>query len=293
VLSQAGFEPQGFVTMFEKLQQASRLNDSGGFPYLRSHPLTTERMSDMQSRLPQGNGNAPVPVTVDWVHAMVSARARVLSNANVDGLRVWAAQVAPTEMAKMAVPAQVAALYGATLAALKLREFAAAQSAWSRLDILTRGDAAAARTTALLGAELALAQGQPARVPRLLQSAPDTGRAALFLRAQADIALGKAETVAQALQTWLADHPRDAQAWQWLAQANAAQGKAVASIRAQAEASVVRFDYAAALDQLKAAQTMVRQSAGGTAGADHIEASILDTRTRQVELLVREQAVER
>jgi predicted Zn-dependent protease len=105
--------------------------------------------------------------------------------------------------------------------------------------------------------------------------------------------LGKAEAVAQALQTWLADHPRDAQAWQWLAQANAAQGKTVAGIRAQAEASVVRFDYAAALDQLKAAQTLVRQSAGGAGGADHIEASILDTRTRQVELLVREQAVER
>jgi predicted Zn-dependent protease len=34
--------------MFEKLQQASRLNDNGAFPYLRSHPLTTERIADMQ-----------------------------------------------------------------------------------------------------------------------------------------------------------------------------------------------------------------------------------------------------
>ena len=50
VATQAGFEPAGFVSMFEKLQQASRLNDSGGFPYLRSHPLTTERMADMQGR---------------------------------------------------------------------------------------------------------------------------------------------------------------------------------------------------------------------------------------------------
>ena len=29
---------------------ASRLNDNGGFPYLRTHPLTTERIADMQSR---------------------------------------------------------------------------------------------------------------------------------------------------------------------------------------------------------------------------------------------------
>ena len=41
VSTQAGFEAQGVVSMFQKLAQASRLNDSGGFPYLRSHPLTT------------------------------------------------------------------------------------------------------------------------------------------------------------------------------------------------------------------------------------------------------------
>ncbi|MFM1979894.1 MAG: hypothetical protein RLZ68_1159, partial [Pseudomonadota bacterium] len=290
VLSQAGFELHGFVTMFEKLQQASRLNDSGGFPYLRSHPLTTERMADMQSRMPQGNPSVnPLDlVPVDWVHAMVSARARVLSNANVDGLRAWSAQVASAELVKLTTPAQVAALYGATLAALKLREYAAAQATWSRLDGLTRSNAAAARTTALLGAELALAQGVPTRVQTLLQGLPDTDRAVLFLHAQAGIAVGKVEPVAQDLQAWLADHPSDAQAWQWLAQADTARGKAVAGIRAQAEASVAQLDYAAALEQLKAAQNMVRQGSGG---ADHIEASILDTRTRQVELLVREQAV--
>jgi predicted Zn-dependent protease len=49
VMTQAGFEPLGFVTMFDKLQQASRLNDNGAFPYLRSHPMTTERMADMQA----------------------------------------------------------------------------------------------------------------------------------------------------------------------------------------------------------------------------------------------------
>ena len=47
VLTGAGFEGEGFVSMFEKLQQASRLNDDGSFPYLRSHPLSSERMADM------------------------------------------------------------------------------------------------------------------------------------------------------------------------------------------------------------------------------------------------------
>jgi predicted Zn-dependent protease len=56
VAGQAGFAPQGFVSMFAKLQQSSRLNDSDNFPYLRSHPLSTERMADMQSRIDQADG---------------------------------------------------------------------------------------------------------------------------------------------------------------------------------------------------------------------------------------------
>jgi hypothetical protein len=44
------------------------------------------------------------------------------------------------------------------------------------------------------------------------------------------------------------------------------------------------------VDRFKAAQELVRRSG---AGGDHIEASIIDTRTRQVALLLREQALER
>ena len=75
VLGQAGFDPSGFASMFDKLQKASRLNDYGAFPYLGSHPLTTERLADMASRdlggarTVQGDGG-------DLEHQMVAARAR-------------------------------------------------------------------------------------------------------------------------------------------------------------------------------------------------------------------------
>src|SRR5690606_7669256 len=58
VLTGAGFDGQGFVSMFDKLQQASRLNDDGSFPYLRSHPLTGERIADMQGRLPSAGAGS-------------------------------------------------------------------------------------------------------------------------------------------------------------------------------------------------------------------------------------------
>ncbi|WP_382328614.1 hypothetical protein ACFJGX_06025 [Hydrogenophaga sp. UC242_50] len=53
VLTGAGFDGLGFVSMFDKMQQSSRYDD-GSFPYLRSHPLTGERIADMRSRVPAG-----------------------------------------------------------------------------------------------------------------------------------------------------------------------------------------------------------------------------------------------
>ncbi len=298
MMTEAGFEPQGFVGMFEKLQQASRLNDSGDFPYLRSHPLTTERMADMQARLgpPDAATKAKTYTGNALVHAMVAARARVLSNAAVDALRTWATAADATRLGRQPPAQQAGVLYGATLAALKLRDYAAATALWARLDNAVRSDAAAAPYARWLRAELWLAhQGDGASALAALQTAApmfakDRSRAELFLLAQASTQAGQAAMVTQDLQTWVADHPRDAQAWQLLSGAYSAQRKVLSAVRAEAEGKAAQLDYPGALARLKAAQDMVRT---GAAVADHFEASILDTRARQLELLVREQALER
>jgi hypothetical protein len=67
------------------------------------------------------------------------------------------------------------------------------------------------------------------------------------------------------------------------------QNQAVRAIRADAESRVAHMDYPAALDRLKAAQALIRSN---PASADYVEGSIIDTRTRQVELLVKEQALQ-
>jgi predicted Zn-dependent protease len=284
VLSQAGFAPQGFSAMFDKLQQAARLNDNGAFPYLRSHPLTTERIADVQSRQPPGPAN-PVLVDVAVDHAMVSARARILSNPGVDLLRYAVAESGVAGFGLLPVSRRAAVLYGATLASSKLRDFGAAQASLAQLSELTRSLPAAARLARLLAAELALQSGQARGV---LSGA---GRPELFLNSQNLVRAGRAGEAIPDLQIWLARRPRDAGAWQLLAGACAAQGLSLRAIRAEAEAQVAQLDYAAALDRFKAAQTFMRN--GPSASIDHIEASIIDTRARAVQVLLREQALER
>jgi len=292
VMTQAGFEARAFVTMFDKLQQSARLNDNGSFPYLRSHPLTTERIADMQARQQAGASSAPATaVGATLEHAMVAARARVLSNSGVDALRAWEGDADPKNLAGAAATRQVAALYGATLAATRLRDFAMAEGLMGRLTELTRADARAMRLTRLLAAELALAAGDVRRAStQLAATAP--GRPDLFLWSQASIRSGQAGAAAQRLQTWVATHPRDASAWQLLSTAYTAQGQTLRAIRADAEVQVVQMDYAAAAERFRAAQELVRSAKPG-AGVDHIEASIIDTRAREVQALLREQALER
>jgi len=304
VMTQAGFEAQGFVTMFDKLQQASRLNDSGAYPYLRSHPLTTERMADMQSRMPLGAAH-PSAVTPTMPHAMLTARARVLSNPGVDALRSWQAQADDPALVTQPAAAQAGVLYGATMAASRLREVAQARKCLERLQKVIGQEPEAGVLARWLSVEIALEARDLAR-PQVLALGDRVGlnqaetkplrRPELLLQAQVALQSGQAEAlskVAQRLQVWLASQPQDAQAWQWLSSIHAAQGQSLRALRAEAEARVAQLDYAGALDRLKGAQDRMRPAGADAASADHIDASIIDTRTRQIEALLKEQALER
>lgn len=302
VMTQAGFEAQGFVSMFEKLQQASRLNDRGSFPYLRGHPLTTERMADMQARVrtTKTGISAPAADRGKLEHALVTTRARVLSYSAIDDLHGWAALTRSEGFAAQEPARQAASLYGAAYSALKLRDFAAGLKFQARLAEVTRNEAAAERLTRLLGAELALASGDARQALLLLGPAAqaDGGvtaslrRPDVLLSSRAQLGAGQAPVATQSLQTWVSAHPRDATAWQLLSSAYASQGQMVRAVRADAESRVALMDYGAALERFKAAQGLARELSSKGA-ADHIEASILDTRARQVALLLKEQAVER
>jgi predicted Zn-dependent protease len=98
----------------------------------------------------------------------------------------------------------------------------------------------------------------------VLAPGPDDlkARPVLFLWARAMTKIGQAAQVAEKLQTWVAQWPRDAQAWQLLSAAYATQGLTLRAVRADAEGQAAHLDYAAAQNRLKAAQDLVRQGKG-------------------------------
>ena len=50
-LEAAGFDPRAMATFFERLQRATRIYEGGAPSYLRTHPMTYERIADVQNRL--------------------------------------------------------------------------------------------------------------------------------------------------------------------------------------------------------------------------------------------------
>jgi len=293
LMEPAGFAPQGFVAMFDKLQQANRLNDNGSWPYLRSHPLTTQRIADMQARQPRTAPAQGVSQAFSLAaHGLLAARARVLSEPGVDVLRQWTASPGALGFAELPAAERAAELYAGALAASQLQQPALARSLLARLRPLAEQDAAASRQVRLLAADIELRAGEPKTALSALTSAggPALQRPELLLRAQALLALGRAADISGDLQSWVALHPHDAGAWQALASSWQAQGQVLRAVRAEGEGRAAQYDYAAAVDRFKAGQALAAKS---STPADYVEVSIIDTRLRAMQSLLREQAAER
>jgi predicted Zn-dependent protease len=280
VMRDAGFAPAGFVGMFERLQQASRLNDDGAFPYLRSHPLTTERMADMRARIgldSAGLSTTP-PVSALW-HRLMAERARVLAERNPD---VWQGWLQHGSRAQ----APVQERYAAALAAWRLGHIAVAQALAAQLaqDTTLTSDPAGKAVLAALHMELWMAQPtQLRRASADVMAVRDAAvrsesRALRLLGAEVALHTGGAAMAETALRSWVLDHPRDALGWQLLSRVHDAQGHPLRARRAQAEARVAHGDVPAALEILRAAQALPKE----VQQQDALEQAVIHSRLRDL-----------
>ena len=295
VMTQAGFKPQGAAAMFQRLEDASRLSDNGSYPYLRSHPLTGERIADMQGRFQFASGNAALPLVMD--HAMVASRARVLTRPGVDQLRLWIDAIDSSQFTGAEPAQQAGMLYAAAFGASELRDFKAARALVAQLVGRTSQNPAAARLARLLSAEIDLKAGNAgsAAAAAALVNDKARDRPEMLLAAQVAVARRQPQPMIAPLRDWVATHPRDATVWRALSSlqgASDAPGAPLLAIRADAEANVAELDYPGARDRFKAAQDLIRKRSAEGLPVDHIEASIVDTRAREVDAQVKEQLAE-
>jgi predicted Zn-dependent protease len=299
LLGTAGFASAGMAAMFDKMEIATRLNDNGGFPYLRTHPLTVDRISEARNRTLLGDSRPSVPTLL---HAVMQVRARVLMD---DSTQALLRQAGTT--ASPALVDRVAALYGGALAASLLKDHARAERqvamALQLASTASPRDPRAERELRLLQAQVLIAAGDAAGALLALDllAGAEGGRPVMVLRAQAALALPRAtpdagvtaqaalRASADSLQVWVAENPQDPIAWEALAGIHNALGYPLRSLRAGAEARYAVGDLNGAIDRLRGAQAQSRNVASGQ---DFIEASVIDARLRQISSQRRKLAAE-
>lgn len=263
-LEAAGFDVRGMAGFFERLQRASRLYENNAPAYLRTHPLTTERIADMENRV-MGMRYRQVPDSADFRYTRV--RLRVQSQPAADALRTFTSLVEST-------PGDDSLRYGLALAQLRLGRL---DEAARELAELRRAAAAPPPFIAILSSDLAMARRDAATAIEELTAASRASPASMsisYALAEAYIAGGRPQEAAREVRRVLAGHGGDSRLWQLLSRANAALGKRAARHRAQAEVYILQGSYQAAFEQLE----LARKAGDG----DFYEMSAIDARLREI-----------
>ena len=114
-LARAGYEPRDMVTFFGRLQQSSRFYENNAPAYLRTHPLTAERIADIQNRV-AGSSSDFQPEPAGLSFELVRMRALVATDQTTAQLRDrLEALTATGAMKQLGYTQSVALLYGRAL----------------------------------------------------------------------------------------------------------------------------------------------------------------------------------
>jgi beta-barrel assembly-enhancing protease len=124
ILRDGGFDASGMVGFFGRMQTASRSYSETAPSFLRSHPLTTERIADIGERI-RGQVFQQRADSLDF--QLIRARVRVLQDGSTQGLHE-AAMTFENQLLQKNRIQMVAAQYGLAIIALKQGEFVKAQT---------------------------------------------------------------------------------------------------------------------------------------------------------------------
>ena len=246
-LSGAGFDVRAMGLFFEKMQRSTRVYDDGKTPsYLRSHPVTTERISDAEARA----SVIPYRQRADGLdYHLVRAKVRAEALDPRDAVRMFTDAVNDRRFAN-----EPGARYGLAIALLRAGEPKRAEAEVARL----RAAGAASSMIETLAARARAAQGDPQGALALLKAAyakyPQR-RSVLYAMADSLQEQGKYDEVLLALAEPLRLYQRDARLQEARARAYAGQGKRLLQHQAQAEVYVLRGSLPAAIEQLQLAQS--------------------------------------
>lgn len=279
ILNKAGFETYGMINFFQRLQKASRAYSDMAPPYLRSHPLTTERIADIEARIRDQRYRQHVD-SLDF--SLIQARVRVLQNPSVQGL-IDAGDEFKRQLEENTRAAVITANYGLALVAFKQGDTGRAQTFLEQARAALKSSVVSSAATvgdaviANLAIDIKLAAHKSNEAVNEADQARKRfplSRGIAHQYAQALLAAGRGQDASNYLRDQVQMYRQDQLAYKLLAQAYAVQDKQAQQHMALAEFYVLNGSLPAALEQLSIARR--------SPDASFYDQSIIDAREREI-----------
>ena len=242
VLDQAGFDPRGMAAFFERMQRAMPIHESSAFSYLRTHPLTFERIADMQNRT-QSMGYRQVPDSLEF--QLVRAKLKATLEPPQDALAFFEESLAERKFLS-----EAAARYGLVVSRMRLGDYKRARVDLEALRKLVPANVIVDTLTCEFGTH---AYGVEKTLPcyrEALKMYPSY-RALVYNYAEALLQSGRADAALKVVEERQQVISDDYRLYLLQARAYAALNKRLAQHRAQAEAYVRIGNLPAAVEQLR------------------------------------------
>jgi predicted Zn-dependent protease len=274
LLERAGFDPRGAVTVFERMLRANRLNELKGAPgYLRTHPLTTERIADMQGRVDSpSSGRVLTMAPADsFEYRLAKARLRALAGSPAEALAAM-----KTQLAERTVVRPREDVYGLALAQYRTRDF---EGALKTLAPIREGISHPAFELLAAQSKSGLHKSDEAlAIYRAAVKANPKYRALVYGYLGELLDSGHANEALADLNERLRTPQDDFRLYELQARAFEASGRRLSQHRAQAEAAYRKGNLPAAVEQLELAVK--------SRGNDFYELSSAESRLREMRRLL-------
>ncbi|HEX6267709.1 MAG TPA: M48 family metalloprotease, partial [Burkholderiales bacterium] len=265
-LADAGFDARAMASFFEKMQRSQRVADDGTLPgYLRTHPVSTERIADAQNKV------AALPYRQHLDSAefhLVRAKLRAEAGDARDAVSHFERAVRDGRYAN-----EAAGRYGLVNALLRARRAKDASAEMARL----RRAGAGGPMIETLDARVRQALGDHAGAQKVLAAARARypySRPVLYAHVAAMQEISRHEEAASALLEAVRAHPADPRLRALQSQSYAALGKRLLQHQAQAEYYALQGSVPAAIEQLQ----LARRAGDG----DFYQLSVVDARLKEL-----------
>ena len=270
IVQKSDYDVHAVPVFFERLQRASQIYEGGAPSYLRTHPLTFERIADIENRVSE-MPYRQVPDSLAF--HMVRARLTALDGSPSDAVVVFRERIRQKKYAN-----EVAARYGYVVALLRQTDFEAGDIATARAQIDTLLEKAPDDPMILaLHARLEMRTGQAQvglSIYRQALRLYPTRRSLMYGYSAALIRSGRAEEAVEFLDRSIDRVAPDPHLYELKAEAHALQGQQLRQHRARAEALLLMGNLRAAIQQLRYAQA--------SDDGDFYERSGVDARLREL-----------